>query len=238
MTILEIVISLKLIAKWEYDCVLHRGSPNVQMAGLTLPGFLMLIEKGFHYIFITNFDDIIRLCTNSFQGNSNTIDIIINCINSINVEADFLITEFSTLECDHQVAGENKSTRMRQNKNYNILLKFFVKLIKHYTTELEILASDNMINQTEIIIKKFSLLEIRNKIPIINIGESNLQSKLTKSTTLESLLSFHDNDECQVCLDHRIDQDQDFAILDGCAHLICLPCAEEVFTNGKTDEKW
>ena len=87
-------------------------------------------------------------------------------------------------------------------------------------------------------IKEVYLLTKTGMLP--QRGPMNSRSSLELWSSLEhrisplELLSAFSESECPVCLDHRLTEETNFAVLGSCRHLTCVPCATKLFGPKKT----
>lgn len=131
LSILEIVLNLQIMAKWRYLCNRHRFHPQIAMADKTFPIFLKLIEKCYTEVFLTRLNDITKMFVNAVLEKSNLLDLIINCINDVNLEASKLDTIFSPFDQYRQSGNKTETIHSMYLKIYDVLLKFYIPL--YYT---------------------------------------------------------------------------------------------------------
>jgi hypothetical protein len=65
-------------------------------------------------------------------------------------------------------------------------------------------------------------------MPTVKIEGSHLEGKIDHNTTLKKLLERNSETNCPVCYD-KVSPESNFAIQDGCRHLMCTRCAENWF---------
>lgn len=75
----------------------------------------------------------------------------------------------------------------------------------------------------------FSKLMRKGRIPTVIQRNNSLLGKKLCENTIDELITRNPNEICPICLDREISASENFCILDGCHHLICVSCAEAWF---------
>lgn len=226
-TSLEIILNLKrflINGNFEYPTREFRKTLST-ITGEGMERFLDIIERLFLYIRDERRNELVYL-----YGSSNTdvLDYLIQAIHDTNK----YITHFIHLYFDYCEHHNLILSRYLEINNHGVYLDSLARFIvsRYCQNYVNILTKGR--NKNLSIRQRYCRDNIRysslGMIPSISWKKSSLNKRITKDTTIQTLLTESTEICCPICLTIKISE-HNFSIVDSCRHLLCAECAGNAF---------
>lgn len=116
-------------------------------------------------------------------------------------------------------------------KRFELLIHRHLLLIRKETFE-QIQSTHGIFRTFQVTDYSYNVHRLFSQEGFVPIGKWNRRSDDSRdvvNTSIESHLAATNEEICPVCRDQPLELGSDFAILNCCIHLMCVPCAEQLF---------